>query len=84
MARLNGVRTYNNRYYDIDVKANPYTVVVTTRYEDSSHNRSAAILSHEQAFELAKGLLEGASLTREQAIELARDLLEKALTTRAP
>ena len=62
MVRLTGIRsssTRNSHYY-IDVKATPYTVVVTTRYEDSTRDASVAILSRDQALELAKVLLAGA------------------------
>ena len=63
MVRLNRIKsgfTHNNSYYYIDVEANPYRVVVTTRYEDSNRGGSQAILEREQALELAKHLLEGA------------------------
>ena len=66
MVRLTGIRsssTRNSHYY-IDVKATPYTVVVTTRYEDSNRDASVAILSRDQALELAKGLLEEALTMR--------------------
>ena len=61
MGRLNEIKSsFSNSDYYIDVNANPYRVVVTTRYEATSRGGSIAILTREQALELAKNLLEAA------------------------